>query len=76
MLLTILSGAPPTLERAQAIVGGYVELVTLLNGDQLLVNEDGRMRGLPVNIPATLLAGQEIVGHALLLKGTARWGGE
>lgn len=64
---------PPTLEEAQKFVGGYVELHTLPDGSQLLVNEEGRLQDLSFNEYASLLAGKLLVGPAILLKGTARW---
>ena len=72
-MLTVLNSVEPSLEAAQAIVGGNVELITLDDGDQLLVDEEGRMKQLPVNTVATLLAQRVIVGPALLLCGEARW---
>ena len=44
-----------TLDEVQSIVGGYVELVQLAEGF-LLVDEDGRYKGLPLNLQATALA--------------------
>ena len=71
-IVTILSDTPPSLEDAQRMVGGYVEMLQLGHA-QLLVNEHGRLRNLPVNDAASHIAGQTIVGHAVLLVGTARW---
>ena len=45
----------PTLESAQEFVGGYVEGITFPNGDYLIVNEEGKLIGLPLNPEATLL---------------------
>ena len=45
----------PTLESAQEFVGGYVEGITFHNGDYLIVNEEGKLIGLPLNPEATLL---------------------
>ena len=45
----------PTLKEAQAFVGGLVECVTWPNGDLLIVNEEGKLMGLPLNPEATLL---------------------
>lgn len=67
---------PPTLEEAQAMVGGYVQLVELADGSQLIVNEEGKLRGLPVNVEASKLwpvPGDLIVGDAVHLQGDARW---
>jgi hypothetical protein len=58
----------PTLEQAQSLVGGYVEKITLPNGDALLINEEGLLKKLELNITATDLAGFPIVGEAILIK--------
>ena len=65
----------PTLERAQALVagGGLVELVELRDGSQLIVDEEGLLKGKDVNPIASLLAQTLIVGEALHLQGQARW---
>ena len=42
----------PSLEQAQAFVGGYVEGISFPNGDYLIVNEEGKLKGLPFNVPA------------------------
>ena len=74
----ILKNYQPTLEEAQKEVGGYVEMIRV-EGGQLLVNEEGRLAGgfelrsLPHNPTASEIAGQEIVGNALFLKGSAQW---
>jgi hypothetical protein len=63
------------LQEVQRLVagGGLVQLITLANGDQLLFDEEGRLKGLELNFDASELAGQPIVGDALLLQGAARW---
>ena len=78
----------PTLESAQEFVGGYVEGVPFPNGDYLIVNEEGKLKGLDVNEKATKLwrdtfdndnyiTGRKdfVVGHAILIKKDAlkRW---
>lgn len=70
---TILKEASPSLEAAQKAVGGPVEMVTLRDGRQVLVNEEGLWLGLPVNYEASALCGRVIVGNALVLEGKARW---
>lgn len=37
------------LENLQAIVGGYIEAVTLASDFAIICNEDGRLMGLPYN---------------------------
>jgi hypothetical protein len=70
---------PPTLKEAQAFVGGFVQLVELKNGDQLLFDEEVKFKNYKRNQEATVLfvanfgPGDYIVGNALLLKGKARW---
>ena len=78
----------PTLESAQEFVGGYVEGITFPNGDYLIINEEGKLKGLPVNEDATNLwrstftedkyafgFDDYVVGPAILIKANAlkRW---
>ena len=72
-MMTYIKDKRPSLQEAQAIVGGYVEIV-IDNGDmQLLVNEEGLLKDLPLNQEASLMAGRPLVGPALVLKGDALW---
>ncbi len=70
-----LRDKPPTLEEAQAAVGGNVQMLTLENGDQMLMDEDGRLKKLPINVSATKRAKEygNVVGSVLILVGPARW---
>ena len=45
----------PTLKAAQEFVGGYVEMITFPNDDILIFNEEGKLKGLPLNPEATAL---------------------
>ena len=45
----------PGLKSAQEFVGGYVEGISFPNGDYLIVNEEGKLMGLPLNPEATAL---------------------
>ncbi len=68
----------PSLEEAQQLVGGYVEMVRLPDGKQMLVNEDGRSMDLPLNKEATEMLnpnrpGIDIVGDVVVLEGDNRW---
>ena len=71
----------PTLKEAQAFVGGYVEGISMPNGDYLIVNEEGKLKGLPFNEQASKLwkdtfdndnyiTGRDdfVVGNAILIK--------
>ena len=66
---------PPTLEEAQELVGGYIEMITLDDGSQILVDEEGVQKGLLVNTTASVLDPQHprIVGNVVVLIGSARW---
>ena len=74
-MLHIYETNPPSLEEAQKIVGGYVEMVrSPTHRDwQILVNEEGLLLDLPFNAEATDLCGTGIVGPAIVLKGDAKW---
>ena len=71
----------PDLKAAQEFVGGYVEGIPFPNGDYLIVNEEGKLRNLPLNEEATKLwkdtfdndnyiTGRNdfVVGNAILIK--------
>lgn len=51
--VTRLSDKEPTLTQLQSLVGGYLEVITLPKS-QLVMNENGRIIGLPLNWEATL----------------------
>ena len=60
----------PTFKEAREIVGGYIELVHCPPKCTLVVNEEGLMRGLPLNKEATALYGYStIVGDVIVLEG-------
>jgi len=74
----------PNLKAAQAFVGGYVEGITFPNGDYLIINEEGKLMGLPLNPEATALwkatfdndnyiTGRDdfVVGPAILIRAKA-----
>ena len=45
----------PNLKEAQEFVGGMVEGITFPNGDYLIINEEGKLMNLPLNVEATKL---------------------
>jgi len=53
---------------AQREVGGYVEALPIVGG-YVLVNEEGRIRRMPPNRPASARAGRPLVGTAVFLSG-------
>ena len=71
----------PNLKEAQEFVGGMVEGITFPNGDYLIINEEGKLKDLPLNSEATMmwratftkdkyLSGYDdfVVGPAILIK--------
>ena len=70
----------PTLKAMQEAVGGYIEVVYAENGDQIILDEEGRLKGKPINEDASehWLGDRwdndtaNIVGDAIILSGKAR----
>ncbi|MPZ50842.1 MAG: DUF3846 domain-containing protein [Dehalococcoidia bacterium] len=63
------NGKKFTLAELQALVGGYIEMVRI-PGDAgkrvFFVDEEGRLKKLPPNVRASHIAGQLLVGNAVL----------
>lgn len=55
---------PNTLEALQEAVGGYIETVTFASDCAAIVNEEGKLRGLPMNIK---FLGEVLVGNVLFV---------
>ena len=77
-----------TLKVAQKYVGGLVECVTFPNNDTLIINEEGKLKDLPLNKEATDLWRKHftidthimgyddfVVGNAIVIKSDARTSG-
>ena len=72
----------PTLEKMQEFVGGYIQIVTNKAGDQFIVDEEGRLKGKPVNPDASQMwlgdhwaeddDFKNLVGDVMILQGEAR----
>ncbi len=66
------NGTAFTLKELQTAVCGYIEAIPLRDGRVLVVNEEGKLRGMPTNAPASLIVERlsdirdVIVGPALL----------
>ena len=71
----------PNYKKVSEFVGGMVECITFPNGDLLLINEEGKLKGLPYNPEASALwkatfdndnyiTGRKdiVVGPAILIK--------
>ena len=59
-------GEDITLEEAQQAVNGYVEIIYLTKKLIMLVNEEGRLYGLPNNPLASAIVGSSIVGDVII----------
>ena len=42
-----------TLEELQKLVGGFIEIVQTKGGTSMVINEEGKLKGLPINEMAT-----------------------
>jgi len=70
MVTTVTIPKKDSLPVMQAAVGGLIEYVYIRYNRKktiMVVNEEGRLIGLPINPIASLIAGQPIVGDVLLL---------
>jgi hypothetical protein len=61
-----------TLKEMQEVVGGYIEFLYLKDNLVMVVNEEGKMVGLPYNVNATQLVQENniqdiIVGDVLVI---------
>ena len=73
----------PTLKELQEFVGGYIEVAYAPNGDQIIMDEEGKLKNKPINWEATeLWLGKKsiedfpihdyIVGDVIILSGKAK----
>lgn len=69
------NGVPETrivkrnLETFQGIVGGYIEMMTVVNnGIAMYINEEGRMNGMPLNTVASAIAHRLVFGPVVIFR--------
>jgi hypothetical protein len=55
------------------MVGGYAAPIKTIDNKTMLVDDDGLLRGRPVNLLASNMAGFGIVGDALVVPRGMRW---
>ena len=74
-MLKIIADYEPSEEILQKMVGGNTEIITLKNGDVLVINREGKRLNLNYNSEATKIyheqggmRGKDIVGMAVLVK--------
>ena len=62
----------PTLEKLQELVGGYIEIVLSVDmKKQIVVDEEGLLKGKEFNEEASRIAGQKLFGNAVVLSDDA-----
>ena len=66
------SDRKPSLIELQTLVGGYIRIVYLPNGDQMIVDDDGISKGKTTNIYASIVASTVIVGDVVILSGKGK----
>jgi hypothetical protein len=49
------NGSTFSLEELQAFVGGYIQIIGVSNDRLCVMNEEGKLIGLPPNLPATAI---------------------
>lgn len=64
----------PSLAEMQGVVGGLIEVIYPNPKTQIIINEEGKLRDLPINTEATLVwknngnyYGDVIMGNAIIL---------
>ena len=74
-----IEDTPPTLKEMQKYVGGYIQVVDAKNGDQIVMDEEGKLKSKSINYEATkhwigenANAYDFVVGDAMILSGKAR----
>ena len=74
-IIKIIDDYKTSLEKLQEMVGGNIEIITLKNGDILVINRDGKRMNLNYNSEATQIYQEnsgmrdmDIVGIAVLVK--------
>lgn len=62
----------PTLEKLQELVGGYIEIVLSIDmKKQIVVDEEGLLKGKEFNEEASRIAGQKLLGDVVVLSDKA-----
>lgn len=49
------NGTDFTLEELQSAVGGFIEIIKISSTQIMVLNEEGKLRGLPINYNASLI---------------------
>lgn len=70
------TGNTPKLKEMQDFVGGYIEVIRISPNKQMVVNEEGLILKLPLNLIASQLAKRSIVGNVIILIDSAQMKGK
>lgn len=65
------NGTDFQLEELQDYIGGYIEIVYFKDGRMLVVDEEGKLKGLPFNVGATLAFNEGTGRHDDIILGNA-----
>ena len=58
----------PTYDEVKDYIGGYIEGITLSNGDRMYIDEEGLLKEYNfINEQASALAGIPILGNAVII---------
>ena len=56
-----------SLSQLQDAVGGYIEVASAAKGKVVLVDEEGSVKGLPINIAGSLICNRVIRGNVVVV---------
>ena len=71
---TYIKDKKPSLEELRDMVGGYIQIIEIKDGKQIIVDEEGKLKDKPINMEATDLWNVDydiIVGDAVVLSDKA-----
>ena len=79
-IIKTIDDVEPTLQEMQKFVGGYIEVVYLNKESEMIIDEEGKLKGKSMNREATDIAHDNkaifntdyIAGDAMILSGDAR----
>jgi hypothetical protein len=66
-VVTPKNGTDFSLKECQASVGGYIETVPTWDGRLMILNEEGKLKGLPRNAKATALFRYDVIVGPVLV---------
>jgi len=61
------NGSNYSLEELQTAIGGYIQVVELPSGDLLVCDEEGKLKGRPVNWQATEITREVLSAYDVMV---------